>query len=318
MNKSVFAPAVAILLFASAILSAHGWNPSDAAKANFTAGDGLSWRVAFDKGAAVLSRPRRHLPLETYKGTTDTILTIAFSQSAEAGPAIRKSAWDYLQAEYPLSRGSAVLTVNRLCPAVLLQSPAKSAAFNCPAGPAFIAFVRGGKPAVYETTRLAGLSPGDFSMSEPWIVAWFAAAAPAKAHIRPHDVENELGVSKGPTGYNRPPDAVDVPILFRLEHKAVSIRRAGQNGLVLTFAETPGRPKRAGSDLCRKRRKDRRYAARRRQALRRRRNRKVERRPACGYSRTMPAMVRQTARLSPQRRRGFQNRSFRRRNNHRK
>jgi len=241
MNKSVFAPAVTILLFASAILSAHGWNPSDAAKANFTVGDGLSWRVAFDKGAAVLSRPRRHLPLETYKGTTDTILTIAFSQSAEAGPAIKKSAWDYLQAEYPLSRGSAVLTVNRLCPAVLLQSPAKSAAFNCPAGPAFIAFVRGGKPAVYETSRLASLSPGDFSMSEPWIVAWFAAAAPAKAHIRPHDVENELGVSKGPTGYNRPPDAVDVPILFRLEHKAVSIRRAGQNGLVLTFAENVGK-----------------------------------------------------------------------------
>lgn len=216
---------------------ADQWLPSDEAKSNFKGGNGLSWRVDFDEGGPVLKRARHHLPLEAYKGSTETVFKIEFAEGRASKPKVKKHSWDNVRAEYQLSSGTATLTVNRLCPAVLIESPARSVTFNCSSGPQHIAFVHDGNVVV----RNPGEATGDLSLSEPWVLAWFGEASPARAHVRPHDVEGVIGVSKGSIGFSREADVVDLPVLFRLEHKPRSIRHAEGSGLKFDFAGEVGK-----------------------------------------------------------------------------
>ncbi|HUV64795.1 MAG TPA: hypothetical protein VMW24_12920, partial [Sedimentisphaerales bacterium] len=172
--------------------------PSEQAKDNFNTADGLCWLVDLDKSWPVLGRADRHLPLDTYRGARDVIFTVSFSDSAPDKPQIRKDAWDHLQTVYPLDEGQAVLTVSRLSPAVLFEVPGHEVTFTSQAGPEYVAFSRGGRPIVHAVSELANLSAEAFSMDEPWVLAWFGDSTPARAHVQPHDVENERGVTKGP------------------------------------------------------------------------------------------------------------------------
>lgn len=241
MRKAVNALVTAALLLSPSLIRASDLLPSDAAKNNFIGGHGLCWQVNFNDGWPKLNRIRHHLPLEAYRGTTDTIFTVVFADSTVPKPNISKDTWDCLQAKYAIGSGHARLIVNRLSPAVLLESPARNVTFKCTAGPRYIAFVKNDRPIVYPTTDLSDLSDDAFAFDEPWVLAWFAEAAPVRAHIHRHDVESEIGVSKTAIGYSRPPEAMDLPVLFRFEHKIESIRRADEGGLVFTFIEKAGK-----------------------------------------------------------------------------
>ena len=215
--------------------------PSELARNNFNAAHGLCWLFDVDKGWPVLCRAGRHLPLDTYRGSRDAIFTVSFADSAPRKPQIRKDAWDHQQAVYPLETGPVVMTVSRLSPAVLFESPGHQVTFTSKAGPDYVAFSSGGKPIVHAASELANLSAEAFSMDEPWVLAWFGDSTPARAHVQPHDVENERGVTKGPGGYSEEPSNVDMPVLFRLEHKVSSIRLSGQQGLVFHFTSEAGK-----------------------------------------------------------------------------
>lgn len=217
------------------------YSPSELARDNFNTANGLCWLVDLDKGWPTLARTRRHLPLDAYRRAKDTIFTVAFADSDSPEPQVKKGAWDYLQAEYQLDAGRAVLTVNRLSPAVLLESPGRNVTFTSKAGPHYIAFSRDGQAVVYPTSQLADLPSEAFSMDEPWILVWFAGMAPAGAHIYRHDVEDERGVSKSRYGFNKEPNAVDVPVLFRLEHRVGSIQWEKQQDLIFNFVDKAGK-----------------------------------------------------------------------------
>lgn len=216
-------------------------SPSELAKENFSTADGLCWLVDFDKGWPSLARPVRHLPLDTYKKASDAIFTVALAESAAPKPKVGKDTWDCLRAVYQLDEGSASVILNRLSPAVLFQSPGRKITLTSKAGPEYVAFSRDGKPVVHPTTRLEDLSAEAFSMDEPWILVWFAGSAPSRAHVGPHDVENDRGVSKSLSGFNKPPDSVDVPVLLRLEHKVDSVRWDKGRGLTLNFRKEIGK-----------------------------------------------------------------------------
>jgi hypothetical protein len=241
MKKAVIILVASTLQLSPSFIRANDMLPSDAAKNNFTEAHGLCWLVNFDDGWPKLNRVKHHLPLELYKNTTDTIFTVIFADSAAPKPNISKDTWDSVQANYVIGSSHARLIINRLSPAVLLESPARSITFKCTAGPKYIAFVSNSRPLVYPTTELSNLSDDAFKLNEPWVLAWFTDAAPVRAHLHRHDVESELGVSKTMMGYARPPEAMDLPVLFRLEHKIESIHRTGESGLVFTFAEEAGK-----------------------------------------------------------------------------
>ena len=217
------------------------YSPSELAGDNFSTADGLCWLVELDKGWPALARIRRHLPLDVYRRTKDTIFTVAFADSDAPKPQAKKASWDCLRAAYQLDAGRAVLTVNRLSPAVLLESPGKSVTVNGKAGPNYVAFSRDGEPVVHSTTQLADLPPEAFSMDEPWVLIWFAGSAPGRAHVHRHDVEDERGVSKTHNGYNKEPNAVDLPVLLRLEHRVSSIRQDEHKGLTFNFPDAVGK-----------------------------------------------------------------------------
>jgi len=248
MNRMSKSNAAVMLLTGLVLLPVHpclsnqsSTIPSELARDNFNAAHGLCWLVDMDKGWPVLGRAAKHLPLDTYRGSRDAVFTVSFADSTPDKPQIKKDGWDHLQAVYPLDAGQAVITVSRLSPAVLFESPGHEVTFTSSAGPDYVAFSRGGKPVVHATSELASLSAEAFSMDEPWVLGWFCDSTPAHAHIQPHDVENERGVTKGPGGYNEEPSKVDMPVLFRLEHRVSSIRASGQQGLVFHFTSDVGK-----------------------------------------------------------------------------
>ena len=241
MKSVCFVLAPVIFLLISGGVRAHEWLPSDTAKENFTSGDGLCWRVDFTNGWPKLNRPRRYLPLDVYKGAVEEVFSIAFSDWPAPEPVVKKETWDCIRAEYRLNSGAAILTVNRLSPAVLLDISGKSVTFRPKAGPKYIAFVREGKPAVYRIDVPASFPSNALSLSEPWMLAWFSDKSSFKAHVQPHDVEGVLGVSKTSLGFAREPDTVDLPILVRLEHEPASIRSASEGGLALVFERPAGK-----------------------------------------------------------------------------
>lgn len=214
--------------------------PSELAGDNFSDADGLCWLVDFDKGWPSLARPVRQLPLDSYRKVRDTIFTVLLADVETPKPQINKNTWDSFEAVYQLNEGKASVIVNRLSPAVLFDSPGGKITLLSKAEPEYVAFCREGRPVVYPTARMADVPAETFSMDEPWMLVWFAGSAPARAHIGPHDVENERGVSKSLSGFNKPPDAVDVPVLLRLEHKVDSVRW-DKRGLTLNFRGKAGK-----------------------------------------------------------------------------
>ena len=241
MKAKCFILATALFLAGSVGVCAHEWLPSDAAKENFTGGNGLCWRVEFTEGWPKLNRPRRYLPLDVYKGATEDVFRVVLGDGPAPEPVVKKETWDCLRAEYRLKNGAATLTVNRLSPAVLLEISGDSVAFRSKAGLRYVAFACEGKPTVHRIDTPGALPLDGLSLSEPWMLVWFGGKSPFKAHVHPHDVEGVLGVSKTSLGFAREPDTVDLPILVRFEHGPASIRSASEGGLALVFERPAGK-----------------------------------------------------------------------------
>ena len=241
MKVVCFVLAIMLFFVSSIRVSAHGWLPSDAAKENFSGGDGLCWRVDFTDGWPKLNRPGRYLPLDVYRGAVEDVFSVALGGGPPPKPAIKKETWDCIRAEYHLKSGAAILTVNRLSPAVLFEMSGRSVTFRAKAGPKYIAFVRKGTPTVHRIDVPTSLQSDILSLSEPWMLVWFGDKSSFKAHLQPHDVEGVLGVSKTSLGFAREPDTVDLPILFRLEQAPASIRSTSEGRLALAFERPAGK-----------------------------------------------------------------------------
>ncbi|MCU0918119.1 MAG: hypothetical protein MUC88_26685, partial [Planctomycetes bacterium] len=127
--------------------------------------------------------------------------------------------------------------VSRLSPAVLFETAADGISLPGDVVPKYLAFVSSGQTRVHAVAQLNAT----LELDEPWVLMWFGDRAPARAHVLPHDVEDEKGVAKGPDGYDRAPDAVDLPVLIRLEHKVRSVRADAGKGLVFEFAGPVGK-----------------------------------------------------------------------------
>jgi len=215
------------------------WSCSNLAARNFTSGNGLGFLVDLSGEKAKLERVHENLPLSIYNGKRDTIAAVNFGTDQKVSKSgIREGGWEYVQGVYELDSGQAVLTVNRLSPAVLLDSPAQSVGFDFAVKPRYMAYVSGGK--IVTKSAEEGLDSDGSKLDEPWILLWFGAGAPRRAHIKPFDVEDEQGVSKLRLQRNQP-DELDLPILLRLEHQLEFAGLNNSGEFVLRFGESVGK-----------------------------------------------------------------------------
>jgi hypothetical protein len=204
---------------------------------------GQSWLVDLDEGWPALSRTRRHLPLDVYRGARDAVLAVSLDSGEALKPIVERPTRDCVRATYPLASGAAAATINRLSPAVLFETPSDTVCFRGDPLPKHIAFVTGGRPHVYAVADLNISFGKDLELDEPWVLAWFGEKTPVWAHVLPHDVESERGVSKDMDGdgYGKEPDPVDLPVLIRIERRVRSIRADQESGLAFHFAGRAGK-----------------------------------------------------------------------------
>ncbi len=224
--------------------------PSELAAGSFRSDGAFSFRVALDDGWPSLRRTSYRLPVPgrdalppAYRGDADPVLSIALDDAPAARPAVEQASWDHQRATYRLANGSvATLVVSRLSPAVLVESPARRVTLRAPrpAGFAYVAFVRGGKPVVHRAEGAGELSDDEVALGEPWLLAWFGSATPVRGYVMPADVDDRGGVSKPKldAGLTEP---LDMPLLLRLEHRPNRIATDEGGGLVLTFPEHTGK-----------------------------------------------------------------------------
>jgi len=201
--------------------------------------EGQSWLVDLDDGWPVLTRLRKHLPLDAYRGTRDVIFTVSLAPSSDAKPEVDRLGGTCVRARYRLASGTATTTVNRLSPAVLFETSSDTVCLQGSVLPKYVGFVEDGMFRVHPISQRGDLTA--LTLDEPWILAWFGEDTPIRAHFFPHDVEDERGADKGPDGFGKTPDPVDLPVLIRLEHTIRSIRVEQGTGLALQFAGRAGK-----------------------------------------------------------------------------
>jgi len=245
MNSSI--PARALLLVAALVAGpapapgagAGNVLPEEMAPGDLGNGAGFSWRVDFAKGWPVLRHNFPGLPLETYRGACQPVLTVALADGPAPRPRLG-GGWAHQRADYagpgPLK---ASLTVTRLSPAVLIETSGTKVILR-PAAPwRHAAFARGpdSRCVVVPAAKLAGERFAD--LSEPWLLLWFGRGSPLRGWPEPFDVEDERGVSK--PRLTADPPAVDLPVLVRLEHRPATIAAGAGGELTLTFAGPAGK-----------------------------------------------------------------------------
>jgi hypothetical protein len=253
--KAVVAHSVfAVLLFCCS--AALALTPSDLAKHAFQNDGGFSFRVRFNEGLVSLGRTSYALPrrgkdkvMPAYVGATLPIFDVVLGPEGTKRVNVQREWWDHQVAEYDIpGAGKASVIVSRLTPAVLIDSAAKTVTFRGPdakdatkgIGPQVIAFVdRTDLSHVFTLDELDQAGPDDFAIGQPWVLGWFRSASPYRNYAEIIDVDDPQA-GAGFAREEHPMDLLDLPILFRLEHKPTAIRRDG-NGVRFEFKESVGK-----------------------------------------------------------------------------
>ncbi len=211
--------------------------------------NGFSFRATFDGDRVVLRRDGMRV--------FDIVLGDKNVKRVEH----RNEARDHQIGLYtlPAIEQKATVTVSRLTPAVLIDSPGRSVSFKTdgpdPAavafagkepgpfnpehgvGPQAVAFLTLNGSVVYRKEELETLSEVDFELQHPWVLAWFGEASPwRKPWLGPATRDN----SDDENADFRRPRPTDMPILFRLERRPTAIRQDG-NGIRFEFKDKVGR-----------------------------------------------------------------------------
>ncbi|NQT84549.1 hypothetical protein HQ563_16120, partial [bacterium] len=192
--------------------------PSDSASGAFRGEGGFSFRVGFAEGEIVFKRTVPDLP-QNGRGMPAWLGEAYILFRAAPGPAAKKlsvgrNAWDHQLATYDVSGDRAKVVVSRLTPAVLIDTPASSVAFE-DTGPTNIAFVSGGKVSAASTANIES----SIKLDEPWVLGWFGRSSPYRNYPNVADLDDEhLGSDKVSLSRRRPLK-LDLPLLFRLEHR---------------------------------------------------------------------------------------------------
>ena len=213
--------------------------PSNLAGGAFQGDGGFSFRVEFAEDEIVFKRAVPDLPLRgegmpAWMGEAYGL----FRMSPGAGAKrvrLEKNAWERQVGVYGVLSGEARVVLSRLTPAVLIDTPATSVVFRNRA-PSYVAFVSGGH-VVSRAVNEVDESP---CLDEPWLLGWFGKATPYRNYPDVADLDDEhAGTDKVSLGRRRPVK-LDMPLLFRLEHKPKLIRSAG-SALILEFEQSAGK-----------------------------------------------------------------------------
>jgi len=220
---------------------------------------GLSLCLEVVPDGVVLRRPRdviahvRGLP-GIYAGATDPILAIQFDAKRWRQG---KGSWVHHQFECETAEGQATTIASRLSPAVLLEIPdatihlAAAPVAPAPSGPArtdtgqtapgtlprYVAWSTAGEVLVRRVADLKQSTAID--LDEPWMLMWFGTDSAARGHAGAFDVETRSGSSKSAFEQNVP-EALDVPLLLRLEHRPSSLSLS-DGEILIRFAERVGK-----------------------------------------------------------------------------
>jgi len=200
----------------------------------------LSLRVQTSPRGVTLARTsqriaesRKQSP-DAYVGVADPLLTVVLG----AVPDFRPEGWTHQRGRCKADGGDATVIFNRLSPAVLFEIPARQITFAAPTPdaplPKFVAFVQGGSVKVL---AIGGEIP--MALDEPWLLLWFGDRAPLRGHAFPFDVQQPSGAG-GKLLRAIQFDAMDLPLLVRLEHRPKTLSvSAGQ--VVLRFEAAAGK-----------------------------------------------------------------------------
>jgi len=207
---------------------------------------GFSFRVAFGADRVTLKRTSYELPgkgavLPAWGGAAVTIGEVRLGDGARR-TGVKQSDHEHQVATYALgASGSATVVVSRLTPAVLVDSGDASFAFRGGGGGLTqVAFVSGGAAVVRSAKELTAAADAKVRLDEPWLLGWFGKGSPYRGYREAVDVHHEhFGPDKRYLASLRP-RPLDVPILFRLEHRPTGIRLEGGT-LMLRFATSAGK-----------------------------------------------------------------------------
>ncbi len=213
--------------------------PSQMAQGAFRGEGGFSFRVELADNEIRFKRtvpdmPRGGEALPAWAGES-YLLFRASPGSDTRKLKVNKTAWDHQVGTYAVSGGQAKVVVSRLTPAVLIDSPAKEVAFQR-RGPAYLAFLSNGKVVAGSVQDVAG----SLAIDEPWVLGWFGRSSPYRNFLDVADLDDEhLGADKVSLSRRRPV-RLDMPLLFRLEHRHSAIRSSG-SGITFEFPHEAGK-----------------------------------------------------------------------------
>jgi hypothetical protein len=209
---------------------------------------GLGWRAEPAAGAVVLSRTRdlirhRRSPPGAYLGAADPVVTLAFG--SEAAPKPAGASWVRRTWRVETAAGPARVSLSRLSPAVLVETPERVLRLAAPrpvatkadtAGGApplpdrpgrglkYLAWVEGGNVVVAATADLPAEGRA-VRLDEPWLLGWFGSDAPALGHAGLMTLDSGAGVILKRMTAPDAIDRLDVPVLVRLQRRPTHLAR---------------------------------------------------------------------------------------------
>jgi len=213
--------------------------PSELARGAFQGDGGFSFRVEFAEEEIVFKRTMPDLPLRgegmpAWMGEAYDLFRVSPGPGAKR-IRVERNAWEHHVGVYGVSGGEARVVLSRLTPAVLIDSPSRTVVLRNRA-PTRVAFLSGGVVVSRNVEEI----PEKPALDEPWVLAWFGKATPYRNYPEVADLDDEhTGADKVSLGKRRPAN-LDMPLLFRLEHKPKAIRSDG-SAVALEFEERAGK-----------------------------------------------------------------------------
>ena len=213
--------------------------PSELARGAFQGEGGFSFRVEFADEEIVFKRTAPDLPLRgegmpAWMGEAYELFRLSPGPGAKR-IRVERNAWERQVGVYGVSSGEARVVLSRLTPAVLIDSPSRTVVLRNRA-PTRVAFLSGGEVV----SRNVEEFPEKLALDEPWVLGWFGKATPYRNYPEVADLDDEhTGADKVSLGKRRPAN-LDMPLLFRLEHKPKAIRSDG-SAVALEFEESAGK-----------------------------------------------------------------------------
>lgn len=218
--------------------------PSELARAAFQGDGGFSFRAEFADDEIVFKRTVPDLPLRgegmpAWMGEAYDLFRVSPGTGAKK-IRVERNAWEHQIGFYGVLGGEAKVVLSRLTPAVLIDTPAKVISFRHRM-PSYIAFASGGdvvSRAVNVVTQAS--PPASSDLDEPWLLAWFGKATPYRDYPDVADLDDEHAGTDKVSLVRRRPVKLDMPLLFRLEHKPKLICSDG-SALMLEFEQSAGK-----------------------------------------------------------------------------